>query len=224
MRSKLYRNTKKFSLYTNKLYINVFSYKVLRDNFFINISDRAIFSNFIRSRRTNLCNFKNHCFFTSNGKSVYSDFLFSRFELKRRAMSGSIVGIKVASWLFFFMYKFYSAVGLFNICKSSKVRTITVPKSRVVRSFLLFLKKKGYLHCFLDLGAFYRIVLNSKASNFRFTTFSRPSKPIYFSYKDVLLYNRKGFNFIFSTPYGIVDSSFCLEKKIGGQPLLKFVY
>lgn len=103
MRSKLYRNTKKFSLYTNKLYINIFSYKVLRDNFFISISDRAIFSNYIRSRRTNLCNFKNHCFFTSNGKSVYSDFLFSRFELKRRAMSGSIVGMKVASWLFFFI-------------------------------------------------------------------------------------------------------------------------
>lgn len=122
------------------------------------------------------------------------------------------------------MYRFYSAVGLFNICKNSKARSITVPKSKLVRSFLLYLKIRGYLHCFIDLGDLYRIIPNHKCSNFRFATYSKPSHKIYFTYKDVLLYNRKGLNFVFSTSYGIVDSTFCLEKKIGGQPILKFSY
>lgn len=122
------------------------------------------------------------------------------------------------------MYKFYSTVGLFNICKNSKARSILVPKSNLVRSLLFYLKGKGYVHCFVDLGSFYRIIPNHKCSNFRFIPYSKPSRRIYFSYKDVLLYNRRGFNFVFSTSYGIVDSNFCLEKKIGGQPLLRFAY
>lgn len=122
------------------------------------------------------------------------------------------------------MYRFYSAVGLFNICKNSKARSITVPKSNLVRSLLFYFKTKGYIYCFIDLGNFYRIIPNHKCSNFRLIPYSKPSHKIYFTYKDVLLFNRRGLNFIFSTSYGIVDSNFCLEKKIGGQPVLKFSY
>lgn len=122
------------------------------------------------------------------------------------------------------MYKFYSAVGLLNICKSSKVRSISVPKSRLVYSLLCYLKQKGYLHCYMDLGFSYRIILNPKPIRFRFVPFSKPSHKIYFTYKDILSYSRRGLFFIFSTSYGIVDSEFCLDKKIGGQPVLKFIY
>lgn len=122
------------------------------------------------------------------------------------------------------MYKFYSAVGLLNISKNSKARSILVPKSNQVRSLLFYLKGRGYIYCFTDLGGFYRIIPNHKCSNFRLIPYSKPSNRVHFSYKDVLSYNRRGLNFIFSTSYGIVDSTFCLEKKIGGQPILKFSY
>jgi len=104
MRSKLYRNITKFNSYTNKLYTNIYLYKVLRDTTFISVTDRAIFSFFIKSRKSNLCSFKNHCFFSSNSRSIYKDFFLSRFELKRYSISGAIIGIKVASWLFLFYF------------------------------------------------------------------------------------------------------------------------
>jgi ribosomal protein S8 len=122
------------------------------------------------------------------------------------------------------MYKFYSTVGLFNICKKSSLRSITVPKSKIVYSFLIYLKIKGYLHCFMDLGNLYRIVPNSRSSNFCFSSYSTPSNKIYFTYKEILSHNRRGFNFLFSTTYGVVDSEFCLDKKIGGKPLLRIFY
>lgn len=99
MKSKLYRNIKKFETYSDKLYLNIFIYKVLRENSSLSLYERAIFSYFIRSRKSNLCSFKNHCFFSANGKSVYKDYFLSRFELKRYAITGSIVGLKASSWL-----------------------------------------------------------------------------------------------------------------------------
>jgi ribosomal protein S14 len=104
MKAKLYRNITKFGAYTNSLYINIYTYKILRKTSFLSNSDRAIFSFFIKSRHSHLCSFKNHCFITSRSRSVYSDFFMSRFELKRYSMFGNIVGIKVASWLFFYFY------------------------------------------------------------------------------------------------------------------------
>lgn len=102
MRAKLYRNINKFRSYSNSLYINVYTFKVFRNNSFLPIADRAISSYFIRSRRSSLCGMKSHCFFSANGKSIYRDYFLSRFELKRYAMTGSIVGLKVSSWLFLF--------------------------------------------------------------------------------------------------------------------------
>ncbi len=102
MRAKLYRNINKFKSYSERLYLNIYIFKVFRKTSFFYMEDRAICSYFIRSRKSGLSGLKTQCFFSANGKSVYSHYFISRFELKRYAMTGSIVGLKVASWLFNF--------------------------------------------------------------------------------------------------------------------------
>lgn len=99
MRAKLYRNINKFRSYSNGAYLNIYVFKVFRKTSFFPIDDRAICSYFIRSRKSALSGLKTHCFFSANGKSIYKDYFLSRFELKRYAITGSIVGLKVASWL-----------------------------------------------------------------------------------------------------------------------------
>lgn len=104
MRAKLYRNITNFNSYTRSLYINVYFFKVFRNSSLLPIADRAIASYFIKSRSSNVSNLKTHCFFSANSRSVYKNYLLSRFELKRYAIIGSIVGLKVASWLFFIIF------------------------------------------------------------------------------------------------------------------------
>lgn len=106
MRAKLYRNINKYKSYSKRLYLNIYIFKVFRKTSFFSIDDRAISSYFIKSRKSSVSGFKTHCFFSANGKSVYKDYFLSRFELKRYAITGSIVGLKVASWLFCFFIFF----------------------------------------------------------------------------------------------------------------------
>lgn len=112
MRAKLYRNINRFKSYTVPIYINLYTFKVFRNTSALDISDRAIASYFVKSRRSNLCYFKTACFFSSNAKSISRDYLLSRFELKRYAMIGAINGLKVASWLFYIFFLCISFIPL----------------------------------------------------------------------------------------------------------------
>lgn len=134
MRAKLYRNISKFGSYSNSLYINIYAFKVFRNNTLLSTSDRAVSSYFIRSRKSNLCAFKTHCFFSSNGKSIYRDYFLSRFELKRFAITGSLVGLKVSSWLFIIFFHYLT---VFNLCTDFIQLLVCLTFARTLRPALL---------------------------------------------------------------------------------------
>jgi small subunit ribosomal protein S8 len=122
---------------------------------------------------------------------------------------------------------FAKAIAIINDGVMKRMQKVTVPKSRLVVLFLVYLSKQGFIDSFFIVNdstclVFFRFVNNSCLLK-KIIRISKPSQRIYLSYKDLKLKKKwqQLHHGVLSTSKGLICSDDAyLSMKTGGELLV----
>jgi len=109
----------------------------------------------------------------------------------------------------------------FNLAVKQRSRTFQVPANKFILSILSIMVSEGYvLSYFIYNDKFCLVFPNHKAIDFMLKQISKPSRPIYFNYKNFSKSKNSGSRFIIqSTSGNIYFSEFFKFSRINGRVL-----